>query len=106
MRRSHASAPAHRHLLRPGVKANVLFFDRKPASETPWTKHLWIYDFRTNMDFTLKTKQLARDDLDDFVECFHAENRHERTPTWSASNETGRWRSFTYDELMARDKGA
>ncbi len=48
-----------------GVKANVLFFDRKPASETPWTKQLWIYDLRTNMDFTLKTNPLKRADLDD-----------------------------------------
>lgn len=38
-----------------GVKANVLFFDKKPASETPWTKKLWIYDLRTNMHFTRRT---------------------------------------------------
>ncbi|NUQ84430.1 MAG: SAM-dependent DNA methyltransferase [Anaerolineales bacterium] len=87
-----------------GVKANVLFFDRKPASETPWTKQLWIYDLRTNMDFTLKTNPLSREDLNEFVECFHADNRFERTATWSPSNETGRWRSFTYEELLARDK--
>jgi type I restriction enzyme M protein len=31
-----------------GVKANMLFFDRKPAREEPWTKTLWIYDLRTN----------------------------------------------------------
>jgi type I restriction enzyme M protein len=87
-----------------GVKANVLFFDRKPASETPWTKQLWIYDFRTNMDFTLKTRPLVRDDLNEFVDCFRGNNRFERTATWSPSNETGRWRSFTFDELVARDK--
>jgi type I restriction enzyme M protein len=87
-----------------GVKANVLFFDRKPASETPWTKQLWIYDLRTNIDFTLKTNPLARGDLDEFVECFKADNRFERTSSWLPSNETGRWRSFTYEELIARDK--
>ena len=87
-----------------GVKANVLFFDRKPASETPWTKQLWIYDLRTNMDFTLKTNPLARENLDEFVACYHPENRHDRTPTWSAEKPDDRWRSFTYDELMARDK--
>lgn len=38
-----------------GVKANGLFFDRKPASETPWTEKPWIYDLRTNKHFTLKT---------------------------------------------------
>jgi len=87
-----------------GVKANVLFFDRKPASETPWTKKLWIYDFRTNIDFTLKTNPLARGDLDEFVKCFHADNRFERKPTWTPENESGRWRGFTYEELIARDK--
>src|SRR6476469_9308428 len=50
-----------------GVKANVLFFDRKPPSERPWTKKLWIYDFRTNQSFTLKERQLTRSDLADFV---------------------------------------
>ena len=64
-----------------GVKATVLFFDRKSASETPWTKQLWIYDLRTNIDFTLKTNPPARGDLDEFVECFHADNRFERAPT-------------------------
>jgi type I restriction enzyme M protein len=53
-----------------GVKANVLFFDKKPASETPRTKKLWIYDLRTNMRFTLKTSSLQRFDLDEFVACY------------------------------------
>jgi type I restriction enzyme M protein len=87
-----------------GVKANVLFFDRKPASEMPWTKVLWIYDLRTNKHFTLKTNPLQRADLDEFVECYHAENRHERKPMWSEANPQGRWRSFGYDELAKRDK--
>jgi type I restriction enzyme M protein len=87
-----------------GVKANVLFFDRKPASETPWTKQLWIYDLRTNMDFTLKTRPLVRADLGEFVTCYHPENRHDRTVTWSPENPDSRWRSFTFEELMARDK--
>ncbi|HLA96935.1 MAG TPA: N-6 DNA methylase, partial [Anaerolineales bacterium] len=87
-----------------GVKANVLFFDRKPASEAPWTKTLWIYDLRTNKNFTLKTNQLTRQDLDEFVACYHPENRYDRRPTWSENHPDGRWRAFTYDELMARDK--
>jgi type I restriction enzyme M protein len=61
-----------------GVKANVLFFDRKPASEMPWTKTLWIYDLRTNKHFTLKTNPLQRADLDDFVASYNPQNRHER----------------------------
>src|SRR5712691_8647258 len=87
-----------------GVKANVLFFDRKPASETPWTRELWVYDLRTNKHFTLKTNPLKRSDLDDFVACYHPENRHQRKPTWSEKNPTGRWRAYSYEELLQRDK--
>src|SRR6266511_6330715 len=87
-----------------GVKANVLFFDRKPASETPWTKQLWIYDLRTNMDFTLKTNPLAKDDLKEFIVCYNPDNRNKRKATFTEKNPEGRWRSFAYDELMARDK--
>ena len=82
-----------------GVKANVLFFDRKPASETPWTKELWIYDLRTNRRFTLKTNPLTRADLDDFVACYNPENRLER-------RETERFRRFSYDDLVKRDKAS
>jgi type I restriction enzyme M protein len=82
-----------------GVKANVLFFDRRVASEKPWTKKLWIYDFRTNEHFTLKTNPLKREDLDDFVACYHADNRHKR-------KETDRFHAFTYDELVKRDKAS
>jgi type I restriction enzyme M protein len=64
-----------------GYIANVLFFDRKPASETPWTRTLWIYDLRTNKHFTLKTNTLTRPDLDDFVRCYNSVNRHQRTET-------------------------
>ena len=60
-----------------GVKANVLFFDRKPAQEKPWTQKLWIYDLRTNLHFTLKENTLKRSDLDDFVACYNPKNRHE-----------------------------
>jgi type I restriction enzyme M protein len=87
-----------------GVKANVLFFDRKPASETPWTKRLWIYDLRTNKHFTLKQNPLTRADLDEFVACYNPENRHERTATWSEEDPDGRWRAYGYEELVARDK--
>jgi len=82
---------------KPGVKANVLFFDKKPASPTPWTRELWIYDFRTNRDFKLKTDPLSRADLDDFVACYHPENRQQR-------QETERFHVFTYEELQKHDK--
>jgi len=80
-----------------GVKANVIFFDRKPASETPWTKSLWIYDLRTNKHFTLKTRPLQRADLDDFVACYNPSNRFER-------KESERFRNFPYEDLQKRDK--
>jgi type I restriction enzyme M protein len=79
------------------VKANLLFFDRKPAQEKPWTEKLWIYDLRTNKHFTLKENQLKRADLDDFVSRYHPENRHRRT-------ETERFKCFAYDDLIKRDK--
>ncbi|NWF76961.1 MAG: SAM-dependent DNA methyltransferase [Nitrospirae bacterium] len=87
-----------------GVKANVLFFDRKPASEKPWTKEVWFYDLRTNINFTLKTNPLRYEDLKEFVECYNPENRFKRKPTWSEKNPEGRWRSFMYDEIVQRDK--
>jgi type I restriction enzyme M protein len=87
-----------------GVKANVLFLERKKASATPWTHTLWIYDLRTNTHFTLKTNPLQRSDLDEFVTCFHADNRHDRHSTWSVEHPQGRWRAFPYDELVQRDK--
>ena len=80
-----------------GVKANVLFFDRKPAQENPWTQKLWIYDLRTNKHFTLKENTLKRSDLDDFVACYNPKNRLDR-------QETDRFKSFSYDELIKRDK--
>jgi type I restriction enzyme M protein len=80
-----------------GVKANVLFFDRKPASETPWTQKLWIYDLRTNKHFTLKTNPLKYEDLKDFIQCYNTQNRHDR-------KETERFKSFSLTDLMQRDK--
>jgi type I restriction enzyme M protein len=86
------------------VKANVLFFDRKPGSKTAWTKILWVYDLRTNKHFTLKTQHMTRADLDEFVECYRPGARQDRKPTWSAENLEGRWRAYTYEELLERDK--
>jgi type I restriction enzyme M protein len=88
-----------------GVKANVLFFDRKPGAKEPWTKKVWIYDLRTNKDFTLKTRRMTRADLDEFVKCYNPANRNQRKATWDEKKHPdGRWRAFTYDEIIARDK--
>jgi len=82
-----------------GVKANVLFFDKKPARTDgkAWTEKLWIYDFRTNQHFTLKEKQMKREDLDDFVKCYNVKNRLDR-------KETERFKAFSFDDLIKRDK--
>ncbi len=81
----------------------MLFFDVREGSERAATKRLWIYDLRTNKHFTLKTKQLARADLDEFVTCYNPENREDRTETWSEENPDGRWRVYDYDDLVSRD---
>ncbi|RPI19823.1 MAG: SAM-dependent DNA methyltransferase [Ignavibacteriae bacterium] len=80
-----------------GVKANVIFFDNRPASKDPWTKEIWYYDLRTNKHFTLKTNPLKYDDLKEFINCFNPDNRFKR-------KESERFKKFTYDEIIARDK--
>ena len=82
-----------------GVKANVLFFDARPKDGRVHTKGVWIYDLRTNMHFTLKTRQLKQADLQDFITCYRPDNRHERV-------ETERFRHFSYETLVARDKAS
>jgi type I restriction enzyme M protein len=88
-----------------GVKANVLFFDNHAASKTPWTKEVWIYDYRTNVHHTLKKKPLRFEDMQDFIACYNPLNRFERKETWNEqSNPEGRWRKYSYEQVMARDK--
>jgi type I restriction enzyme M protein len=88
-----------------GVKANVIFFDNHPASKEAWTKEIWVYDYRTNIHHTLKKNPLKREDLADFIKSYNPGNRHKRKETYNAeSNPEGRWRKFTYDEIIARDK--
>lgn len=88
-----------------GVKANVIFFDNNEARKKPWTKAIWFYDYRTNVHHTLKRKQLTYDDLVPFIECYQSANRDDLAHTWSeSSNPEGRFRKYTYDEVIARDK--
>ncbi len=89
---------------RQGVKANVLFFDNKPASKEAWTKEIWIYDFRTNIQFTLKKDPMKFENLQDFIQCYNPNNRHIRQETYNSDNTEGRWRKFSYDEIILRDK--
>lgn len=88
-----------------GVKANVLFFDRKPSSKNPWTKDVWVYDYRTNIRYTHKKNPLQLEDLRDFITLYNPENRTLRKETFNEeSNPEGRWRKFSYNEIIARDK--
>lgn len=82
-----------------GVKANVVFFDAKPKDGQIHTKGIWFYDLRTNKHFTLKTRQLKLDDLQEFITCYHPENRHDRVAS-------ERFKFFSYEELIARDKAS
>jgi len=88
-----------------GVKANVLFFDNREANPNPWTKEVWYYDYRTNIHHTLKKKPLRFEDLAEFIQCYNPQNRNKRKATWHQDkNQDGRWRSFSYKDLVARDK--
>ena len=89
-----------------GVKANVLFFDGKPSSKEPWTKEVWVYDYRTNVHHTLKKNPLKLEDLSEFIKCYNPENRHKRKELFSESNPDGRWRKFSYEDIIARDKAS
>jgi len=88
----------------PGVKANVLFFDKKEGRPKPWTDKLWVYDLRTNKHFTQKQSPITRKDFDEFVECYRPGAIHKRKATWSEETPEGRWRSYSYDEIVKRDK--
>lgn len=88
-----------------GVKANVLFFDNRAASKAPWTKEVWYYDYRTNIHHTLKKKPLRFEDLREFIACYNPLNRHERKESWDeTTNPEGRWRKFSYEHIIGRDK--
>lgn len=89
---------------KPGVKANVIFFDKRPASPDIQTKEVWVYDFRTNVHFTLKKNPMTEADLVDFIKCYYPDNRYNRHETWSEETPEGRFRRFSIDEIMQRDK--
>ncbi len=88
----------------PGVKANVIFFEKKEGRAKAWTDKLWVYDLRTNLHFTQKQSPIQRNDFDDFVACYQPGKLHRRKPTWSEQNPEGRWRAYDYEELLKRDK--
>jgi len=87
-----------------GVKANVFFFDKKEGSAKAATSKVWIYDLRTNKHFTLKEDSMKEVDLEDFVKSYNSQNRHKRKESWSEKNTNGRWRCYSYEDILKRDK--
>ena len=87
-----------------GVKANVLFFNNKPASKDAHTDEIWFYDYRTNVHHTPKKRVLTMNHLDEFIKLYNSENLNKRKETWSEENEDGRWRKYSYNDVVKRDK--
>jgi type I restriction enzyme M protein len=81
----------------PGVKANVLFFEKKPRARTAATKELWVYDLRSERSFSLRQNPISTEDMADFISCYHPDDRAKR-------KETPRFRRFAYAEIIERDK--
>ena len=105
MRRAHPAAPADRHLLRPGGQGQRAVLRPQAGQRDALDEE--AVDLRPAHQQELHPQDQPRSaaqDLDEFVACYNPANRHERQPTWSEDNPEGRWRVFTYDELMARDK--
>lgn len=87
-----------------GVKANVLFLDKKRYENKPNTKEVWIYDYRTNIHHTLKKHPLQYEDLIPFIECYHSKNRNTTQYTYNEINLKGRFRRYSYEELVTKEK--
>ena len=77
---------------------------KTPASPEMQTKEVWVYDFRTNIHFTLKQHPMTDADLADFIKCYNPENRHERKETWSPENPDGRFRRYDVKDILEPDK--
>lgn len=87
-----------------GVKSNVLFFEKKKSVKKKGTSEVWFYDYRTNVHHTPKNNQIAFKHLEEFIKCYNIGAEKKRTETWSTENQNGRWRKYSYDEIIERDK--
>ncbi|WLD24717.1 N-6 DNA methylase [Flavobacterium dauae] len=87
-----------------GVKSNVLFLEKKKKGRKPLTKDIWFYDYRTNIHHTLKKQVLKYENLIQFVECYLSKDRNKTSESWSTDNPNGRFRKYSYDEIIVRDK--
>lgn len=84
-----------------GVKSNVLFFEKAKSSKSRGTKEVWFYDYRTNIHHTPKNNPITFAHLQDFVNCYKENKRKEN---WTKENFNGRWRKFSRNEILERDK--
>ncbi|WP_130735960.1 class I SAM-dependent DNA methyltransferase [Flavobacterium sp. J27] len=87
-----------------GVKSNVLFFEKKKNVKKNGTSEVWFYDYRTNIHHTPKNNQIAFKHLKEFIDCYNIGSENKRSETWSTENTKGRWRRYSYDEIIERDK--
>ncbi|NOS93050.1 MAG: SAM-dependent DNA methyltransferase [Cyclobacteriaceae bacterium] len=87
-----------------GVKSNVLFFENRKQTKNPNTKVVWVYDYRTNIRHTPKKSPLRFEHLNDFVKCYNPSNINKRKETWSTKNPEGRWKKYSYEDILSRDK--
>lgn len=86
-----------------GVKTNVLFFTRGKTDKGN-TKEVWIYDLRNDMPSFGKTNPLKPEHFDDFIACYADGDLSKRKETYSEENPNGRWRKFSIQDILARDK--
>lgn len=87
-----------------GVKSNVLFFDTNIESDEIQTKEVWYYDYRTNINHTPKKNPLKIENLKKFIDLFNSSDLNKRKETWSKKNTEGRWRKYSYEEIIKREK--
>jgi type I restriction enzyme M protein len=83
----------------PGVKANVLFFEKKGRAKEPGTKEVWIYDLRSDRKFSLRQNPIESRDLADFIQRYCATDLTKR-------KETKNFRRFKYSEIVGRDRAS
>ncbi len=86
-----------------GVKTNVLFFTRGVTDQGN-TKEIWIYDLRSQMPSFGKTNPLKKEHFEEFIQCYADGDLTKRKETYSPETPNGRWRKFTIEDILSRDK--
>lgn len=87
----------------PSVKTNVIFFTRG-REDTGNTKEVWVYDLRTQMPSFGKTNPLTQQHFEEFIDCYKRGDLSARRETYSPDNPNGRWRRYSYKEILSGSK--